>query len=386
MRPFEPTESELRARPGIKWHQYPDDVLPAWIAEMDFDIPAPIHSALRHVTDEGAYGYEDANLYPALGAEFREYMQRRYAWQPDVELVLPMADLVQALYVAVGAFSERGERVILHTPIYPPFINAVQEMGRHVLEHPLIDDGRRFTLDGDGLSGLIASDTPLIMLCNPHNPSGRVFERSELEAIAAVAVERQLVVVADEVHADLAYDGRRHIPFASLDPRVAERTVTLSSATKAYNIPGLRCGLMHFGSRALRERFRVQVPDRMLGRVNRFGIEASIVAWQQCEDWLAAVMQRLHPNRDRLVHFVAEHLPGVRCYAPEATYLAWLDCRALDLPTSPRQFFLEKARVALSDGADFGRPGGGHARMNFATSESILQELLRRMAGAVADR
>lgn len=380
MTAFELTEAELRARPGIKWHQFPADVLPAWIAEMDFDAAEPIYAALRRLSERGAYGYEDPSLYATLAEAFTTYMQQRYAWQPDPERVLPVADLVQALFTSVNAFTEPGDRVILQTPIYPPFINATRELGRRILEHPLIDDASRYVVDTAGLEQLIARDTPLLFLCNPHNPTGRVFERHELEAIAAVAVEHQLVIVADEVHADLTYDGKQHIPFASLGAEVAARTVTITSASKAYNIPGLRCGVMHFGSADLRERFRARVPDRMVGRINQFGVLATTVAWRECADWLDECMRVLHPRRDQFASLVASELPGVRCYSPEASYLAWLDCRALNLPLPPHQFFLERARVGLTDGTDFGAPGPGHVRLNFATSPTILEEVVHRLA------
>jgi cystathionine beta-lyase len=258
-------------------------------------------------------------------------------------------------------------------------------MGRHVVEHPLIDDGTRFLLDTSGLRQLVDDGTPLLMLCNPHNPTGRVFERHELEAIAGVAVERQLIILADEVHADLAYGGKEHIPFASLGPDVAERTITITSATKAYNIPGLRCGIMHFGSSALRERFRSRLPDRLLGKVNRFGIEATTAAWldRNCAPWFDRVMEDLQRNRERVARFLAAELPAVRHYSPDASYLAWLDCRGLALPVSPQQFFLEHARVALTDGTEFGTPGRGHVRLNFGTSQRILDEILRRLADSI---
>lgn len=380
MTAFELTEAELRARPGIKWHQFPADVLPAWIAEMDFDAAEPIYAALRRLSERGAYGYEDPSLYATLAEAFTTYMQQRYAWQPDPERVLPVADLVQALFTSVNAFTEPGDRVILQTPIYPPFINATRELGRRILEHPLIDDASRYVVDTAGLEQLIARDTPLLFLCNPHNPTGRVFERHELEAIAAVAVEHQLVIVADEVHADLTYDGKQHIPFASLGAEVAARTVTITSASKAYNIPGLRCGVMHFGSADLRERFRARVPDRMVGRINQFGVLATTVAWRECADWLDECMRVLHHRRDQFASLVVSELPGVRCYSPEASYLAWLDCRALNLPLPPHQFFLERARVGLTDGTDFGGPGPGHVRLNFATSPTILEEVVHRLA------
>jgi cystathionine beta-lyase len=230
---------------------------------------------------------------------------------------------------------------------------------------------------------VLDAESPLLLLCNPHNPTGRVFERHELEGIADIVVQRDLVVVADEVHAELAYPGHQHLPFASLGPEVAERTITITSATKAYNIPGLRCGLMHFGSARLRERFRSVIPDRMLGMVTPFGIEATIAAWREGAAWLECVMEVLRANRDRVARFVAAELPGMRHYAPEATFLAWFDCSQLALPMPPQQFFLERARVGLNDGAEFGPPGRGHVRLNFATSAAILDQLLERMATAV---
>jgi cystathionine beta-lyase len=385
MRSFELTPAELRARPGIKWHKYPDDVLPAWIAEMDFEVAEPIRTVLQRVIGDGIYGYEDPSLYPSLAEAFATHMYQRYAWNVSAEFTRPVPDLVQALFATVGAFTDPGDRVVLQTPIYPPFINAVREMGRQIVEHPLIDDGTRFVLDTSGLRQLADHGTPLLLLCNPHNPTGRVFERRELEAIAELAVARQLIILADEVHADLAYTGNQHVPFASLGPEVAERTITITSATKAYNTPGLRCGIMHFGSSALHERFIARMPDRLLGRVSRFGIDATLAAWRarDCDPWLEQVMTDLQLNRERVARFIAAELPAIRHYSPDASYLAWLDCRELDLPISPQQFFLEQARVALTDGTDFGTPGRGHVRLNFGTSPEILDQLLGRLAESV---
>jgi len=376
---------ELRARSGRKWHRYADDVLPAWIAEMDFGVAEPVERAMRRLTDEASYGYEGSTLYPALAEAFATHMQERFGWQPSTEHVVPVADLVQALFTLVSAFTQRGQGVMLHTPIYPPFLDAVRQTGRGVVEHRLSDDGRRFALDGASVRNVLNQDVPLLLLCNPHNPTGRVFERDELEAIAAAAIEHDAIVVADEVHADLTYTGHRHIPLASLGPEIAARTVTITSATKAYNFPGLRCGLMSFGSSDLRERFRAAIPDRMLGIVTRFGIEATITAWRDCGGWFDEVMAQLHANRERVARFFASELRTIGFHAPEATYLAWLDCSGLQLPGGPYEFFLEQARVALNDGADFGPPGRGHVRLNFATSAPILDEILERMARAVHD-
>jgi cystathionine beta-lyase len=377
--------AELRDRPGRKWHDYADDVLPAWIAEMDFGVADPIRQALERLADEASYGYELSSLYPSLARAFADYMQQRFDWQVGTDHVLPVADLVQALFTAVVAFTEPAQGVVLQTPIYPPFQNAVRETGRRIVENPLLTDAERYVVDTDRLSTVFDGNAPLMLLCNPHNPTGRVLERPELEAIAAVAVERRLVVVADEVHADLVYPGRRHIPFASLSAEVAARTVTITSATKAYNIPGLRCGVMHFGSAALREQFRKAVPDRMLGIVNQFGIEATIVAWRDCASWISQALGILEQNRSRLIDWVANDVRGVRWYPPEATYLAWLDCDTAVAPdVSPQQYFLDRARVALSDGGPFGRAGQRHVRLNFGTSSEILEQVLARLAGALA--
>jgi cysteine-S-conjugate beta-lyase len=378
------TTSQLRARSGRKWHAYEDDVLPAWIAEMDFPVAEPIRAALRRLTEEAAYGYEGGSAYVSLSAAFLEYMERRFGWRPSSDLVVPVADLVQALFTAVTAFTRPGQGVVLQTPIYPPFQSSVRETGRRIVENPLLDDGSQFVSDPEGLAAVFNADAPLLLLCNPHNPTGRAFSRAELEAIATVAVERDLVVVADEVHADLTYPGSAHVPIASLSPDIAARTVTITSATKAYNIPGLRCGVMHFGSTALRERFRAVVPDRMLGIVNRFGIDATIVAWRECGDWLASVLSILEANRARMTEFLSSELKEVGWYPPQATYLAWLDCRSL-IPegVSAQQYLLEHARIGLSDGADFGRGGEGRVRLNFGTSPEILDQLLTRLASGL---
>jgi cystathionine beta-lyase len=372
---------ELRARSGRKWHEYAEDVVPAWVAEMDFEVAEPIRMVLRRIAGEAAYGYEESWLYPTLAEAFAEYMRQRFGWQVGSEHVVPVADLVQALFTGVTAFTEPGQGVVLQTPIYPPFQMAVRETGRRIVESPLIDNGQRFRMDPDSLAVAFDARAPLLLLCNPHNPTGRAFERAELEAIAAVAVARLLVVIADEVHADLVYSGHQHIPFASLGAEVAGRTVTITSATKAYNIPGLRCGVMHFGSSALREQFRKAVPDRMLGIANRFGIEATLVAWRECGGWLNEVLGLLEKNRAHMEAFLARELPGVRWYPPEATYLAWLDYRGV-LPADvvPQRYLLDNARVALSDGTDFGPGGEGRARLNFGTSPLILETILSRLA------
>ncbi len=383
MDPFELTIDALRARRCSKWTKYPDAVLPAFVADMDFSVAEPVQAAIGRLVECQDYGYGARLGDAGLAAAFAWRMRDRFGWTVDPERVQPVTELIQAMFAATLAFSEPGDGVAVQTPIYPPFLMTVERTGRRLVDNPLVDDGARFVLDVAGLRRALDERTRILLFCNPHNPSGRVFERDELLALGELAVERELIIVSDEIHADLVYPGQRHIPLAMLSPEIAARTITLTSATKSFNIAGLRCAAIHFGSADLQERFRRAIPDYLLGQVGVFGLDATIAAWREGQPWLDRVLARLLANRDRVAQFVAEELPGVRHYPPEGTYLAWLDCRELDLPEGPYRFFLDQARVALGNGADFGPPGRGCARLNFATSPVVLEELLARMAGAL---
>lgn len=381
--PFELSLEALRARRGSKWLMYGPECLAAWVADMDFTVAEPVHRAIARFVEQKDYGYAPLATDTSLADAFAERMERSFGWAPDPAGVQPVAELIQALFSISLAFSEPGDGIVLQTPIYPPFLMTIAETGRRMVDNRLLDDGSRYVMDLEGLRRVVDERTKIVFFCNPHNPTGRVFERAELEALAQLAVERDLVVVSDEIHADLIYPGSRHIALATLGPEIAARTITITSATKGFNIPGLRCALLHFGSLELRQRFHQRIPERLLGRVNPIGIAATVAAWREGQPWLEAVMARLRANRERVTRFVAEELPAIQAYPPEGTYLAWFDCRALDLPSRPFSFFLEQARVGLNDGAEFG-PGYDHCvRLNFATSATILDQVLERMATAV---
>jgi cystathionine beta-lyase len=225
----------------------------------------------------------------------------------------------------------------------------------------------------------------MILLCNPHNPTGRVLERAELEGIAAIAAAHNLTIVSDEIHADLVYPGATHIPMETIEAAVG-RTVTLTSATKGFNIAGLRTSIAHFGSAGLKEKFDKAVPERLLGGPSRVGVAATIAAWCDGEGWLDTVMVYLDRNRRRVAEWAAQ--ANLAHYMPEATYLAWMNCRHIDVKEglTPQQHMLENAKVALSDGTEFGEPGHGHVRLNFATSAEILEQILGRLGGALTSR
>lgn len=377
--------ARLRRRRGEKWQLYPPDVLPAWVAEMDFPLAAPIRRVLEDALEADDLGYPINPRPGDLPTVFAARMAERFGWQIDPHRVEVLTDVVQGIYVALDRFAAPGEGVVVQTPVYPPFLHAVRETGRRLVENPLVEGEGRWELDLAGLRAAADPQTRVLLLCNPQNPTGRVFARRELEALAELALRHEWVVVSDEIHADLVYPGAAHVPFATLAPEVEARTITLTSATKAFNIPGLRCALAHFGSAELRRRF-LSLPRHVRGGIGSLGLAATAAAWQQSQPWLDAVLRHLEGNRDFVAGFVRDALSGVCHRPPEASYLAWLDCRGLGLGASPQRFFLERARVALSAGEAFGRPGEGFVRLNFATSRALLGEILERMAKALRER
>lgn len=379
----------LRSRQSAKWLRYGADVIPAWVADMDF-LPAPaIQEAVERLVRTQDYGYpqrdgDRAEL--AVSRAFAARMQARFGWQADVSLTLPITDLVQGTFASILAFSDPGDGVILQIPSYPPFRESILDTGRRLISHQVRYEGDRIDMNIEALEKLVDDRTRIILLCSPHNPSGHVYRRAELEAIAELAIRRDLTVIADEIHCDLVYPGQAHIPFASLGPDVAARTVTLNSATKSFNIPGLRCAVMHFGDKAMRDRFQARVPKRVLGSPGSFGIDATVAAWTASQPWLDDVLAHLLTARDHVADVIAKELPALRFYVPEATYLGWIDCTALSLPTTAFRFFLDRAKVGFSAGETFDPLCPGHVRFNFATSLDIIDQILDRMIDAVRHR
>lgn len=373
------TLERLRELTCIKWTHFEPDVLPAWVADMDL---APVPSAVeavRAVVERGDFGYNMAALRRIPGA-FTEWQRHRHGWAPGVDRIRVMCDVVQAIEAALWLHTEPGDGVVVFTPIYPPFLSAVRSNGRHVLECPL--DPGTGRLDTELLERVVDDSTRAVLLCNPHNPTGRVFSREELEAVLSVARDRDLLVISDEIWADLTYPGATHVPFASLSPEAEALTVTVTAASKAFNLAGLRCAVMHVGHEGV-ERGLCELPSHLLGAVGTPGAEATLAAWTIGEEWLDRTRALLMSQRDHLVRRLAEELPRARFSVPEATYLLWVDLRDYDLDAEPAEYLLEHARVALSPGPDFGERGAGFVRINFATSREILDAVVDRMVGAL---
>jgi len=374
---------DLRLRLSEKWNTYPDDVLPAWVAEMDFPLAPEVRDVLVRAAERGDVGYPIAARATGLPEAFSKRMQERFGWSPNPARTEILTDVVQGIFISLEAFAQRRRGVVVQTPIYPPFLEIVRMLGRRLVDNPLVAGTDRYEMDLDGLRETLDDGARLILFCNPHNPTGRVFRRDELEGVAALARERDWMILTDEIHQDLVYSPARHIAFATLGPEVAARTVTLTSATKAFNIPGLRCAVAHFGTADLQERFNQLHPAHIRGGIGLLGIYASIAAWRWGQPWLDEVVPYLQANRDYALQAFEERIPEIRFYPPESTYLAWLDCSALELEGSPAAHFRKHGSVALSGGRRFGATWEQHVRLNFATSRPILTDVIDRMAKAL---
>jgi cystathionine beta-lyase len=371
----------LRRRRSMKWKKYPADVLPAWVAEMDFDLAAPIKDAVREAIGMGDCGYP----YPGgLGGAYAEFAGQRYGWEPDPRRVFAVPDVMTGIAEVLQAVTPHGSGIVINPPVYPPFFYRLRMTGRRVVEAPLRRDAEgRYHLDPAAVSAALAGEgVAAYLLCSPHNPTGRVWSRDDLAAVAEVCTRRGAILLVDEIHAPLALPGARHIPFLSLglDADLASRTFTFTSASKGWNIPGLKCALAVAGhegpARVLAGRWEALLASHL-------GVLATAAAFRDCADWLDAVIAQLDENRGLLAKLLATHLPDVGYVPPEASFLAWLDCRGLGL-ADPAAAFLGRGRVALSPGGDFGTQGNGFARLNMGTSPTLLEEIVRRMSAVVA--
>ena len=366
----------LRARRSAKWATYPDDVLPAWVAEMDFALAQPVREVLQAAVAADDCGYP----HPVgLGAAFAGFARPRYGWEvaPDAVMLLP--DVMVGVTEVLRAVTEPGDGVVVNPPVYAPFFSAIREIGREVVEAPLVAGADRFELDLDALEAAFAGGARAYLLCNPHNPTGRVFSRAELRQIGELSERYGVAVVADEIHAPLTLAGAAHTPFASLGEDVGARAVTITSASKAWNLAGLKCAVLVPGSAAMTATLR-RLPESLRYHAGHLGVLGTIAAFEAGVGWLDELVDYLDGNRRLLRELLAVHLPDVGYLMPEAGYLAWLDCRALPLGDNPAAAFLERGRVALSPGPNFGGQGRGFARLNFGTSAALVAEAVERMA------
>lgn len=371
--------ADLRRRRSEKWATYPEDVLPAFVAEMDCALAEPITRTLLEAVERGDTGY----AHPAgLAEAFAGFAQDWFGWTVDPRRVVAVPDVMIGVAEVLRLTTPPDSGVIINTPAYPPFFPTIPEYGRRVVDVPLLRTASGWDLDFAGLEEAFRSGARAYLLCNPHNPTGRVFGREDLERVAALAGRYGAVVVADENHAPLALAGSLHTPYVSLGEPAASNAATVISAAKAWNLAGLKCAVVVAGSAALRARLDA-LPAETISRTGHLGVLAAIAAYREGGPWLRAVLAHLDANRALLADLLAARLPGVGYQPPQASYLAWLDCTRLRLGDDPARRFLERGRVALARGLDFGPNGAGFARLNMGTSRELLAEAVARMAASL---
>lgn len=373
----------LRAKRSAKWSRH-GTPFAAWVADMDFP-PAPVVlDVIRAAADRADFGYPEwkGTGFGSPAVEvWADRCDRRYDWLVPASEVREFCDVVQAVQVMLHLHTNPGDGVVLHTPSYPPLLDAIDTFGLRLVDVPAHIGADTVAFDYDALEERLQREgATVLLLCHPQNPTGHRFDRAELERLAAIAERFDLLVISDEIHADLTYAPAAHVPFASLGPEVAARTVTVHSPSKAFNIAGLRHAVAHIGPVRLRERLAA-LPNHLLGALNVVAAEVTVAAWTDGDDWLDAVVEHLDRNRRLAAELLAEQLPSVRYRIPEATYLAWLDCRACGFDDDPFEVFRGRG-VQLGAGTDYGPGGAGFVRLNMATSGPILAATIAAMATA----
>lgn len=374
---------ERRDTDSVKWSIYPHEIIPLWVADMDFRSADSIVRALNSRIDHGIFGYNHPpkELIHALQSR----MQRLYHWEVGEQEVAFLPGIVTGINVAIHAYAEPGEGVLVQPPVYFHFLRDPVKHGRILQDPPLVRNGDRYEIDFDRFESAITANTRLFILCNPHNPVGRVYNKKELETIADICLRHGLIICSDEIHCDLIYPPHQHIPIATLGPEIEDRSVTLMAPSKTYNIAGLECGYAVIKNPELRKRWK----DFSYGIVplgNIMGHVAALAALAEGQEWLEQVLEYLRGNRDLVREYVRVKIPLIRICNVEATYLAWLDCGDVVAEEKPSEFFLKNAQVALSDGDEFGKGGAGFVRLNFACPRQTLMMALDRMNNALENR
>lgn len=366
-----------------KWTQYPKDVLPMWVADMDFVSPKPILDALHKMLDQGVMGYELPSM--ALYETIAKRMDDLYAWKVQPEWITTVPGTVSGINVAARAFCTEKKGVAIQTPVYGEFHEV-----KHMADTPQIDIPFVKKVKGNILSYEIdwalfekqIKKAKMFLLCNPHNPLGIIFTRRELTRMAEICLKHKVVLVSDEIHSELLLDNNKFIPMAKLSKEIEHNTVTLISPSKAFNVAGFYCAFAIIPNKELREAYQKQIQKMQL-YVASVGLHATRVAFSgACDIWLRDLRRYLTANRDFLVEYVSRNMPNVKTTIPQVTYLGWLDFTETGIE-NPFEFFVEKAKVALSNGKNFGKEGEGHLRINFGTSRKLLKEALEKMSEAM---
>jgi cystathionine beta-lyase len=378
---------------AIKWDAYPPEVLPMWVADMDFAAPEPVLVALRTKVEHGVFGYEWApkELLETVAAR----MQKLHGWQITADMVVAIPGIVSGFNLAARIVAKPGDGVLVQPPVYPPFLQIHENTGLHLqlaqLRQVNDPESLHYEIDFDGFKAALNSGgthTAMFLLCQPHNPTGTIYTSQEMTRLAELCLENDTIICSDEIHSELLLGGAEFTPMAALSPEVADRTITLVAPSKTFNVAGLFCGFAIIPNPELCKKFKHEV-ERLTMHVSSLGLAAAQAAFSgDCDDWLADLLCYLTSNRNFLAGYVSRNMPDIRCTDPDATYLAWLDCNTLvssgRISTSPYKFFLSQAKVALNDGATFGPGGEGFVRFNFGCPRTTMLTALAHMKTALA--
>jgi cystathionine beta-lyase len=363
----------LRRRRSDKWRKFPPDVLPSHIAEMDFNLAEPIEQALVEAVRAGDTGYVHAKS-SGLPEAFASFAQSRWGWTVSPEDLVAVPDVMVGVAELLRVLTPDGSGVVINPPVYPPFFSVIAETGRLVVEVPL-EDG---SLPLEGIRDALQAGARAVLLCSPHNPTGRVVPAEEVRALGEIVAEHDALLLSDEIHAPLTVPGVTHVPAASL----VDDAIVLTSATKAWNLAGLKCGFTVARSPRMRDAL-ARLPVDLHDRVGHLGAIASTAAFQHGGEWLDELRAYLAEARRILPDLLAEHAPGVRVAPAQATYLAWLDFRETGLGDDPAAEILERGRLSLLPGTHFGAVGKGFARLNIGTSHALVEEAVKRIGSAL---
>lgn len=357
------------------------DILPLWVADMDFPSPPAVQETLKKRVELGAYGYaiRTDDYFNAL----TDWFDRKHSWCIKKEWVSDSPSVVTTLSLAVEQFSSPGDKVVIQTPVYYPFYDVVRDNDRILALNPLLIRNGRYEMDLEHLESLFLGGARLLLLCSPHNPGGRVWSKDELLALGKLCLQYDVTVVSDEIHCDLVFPGNKHVPFASLSPELADRTITCLAATKTFNLPGLHTSFIIISNREMKARLDKRIKTLSIHMAQHFAQDAVVAAYNESEDWLEAMLAYVKDNLDYAIGYLTEHLPEVKPMRPDGTYLLWLDCRALGLDKQGiKDLMYNKAKVAFNEGSTFGVEGEGWLRINLACPRFILEQALRQFCSA----
>ena len=373
------TEESLVAKGGRKWSTYPGS-LGAFIAEMDFGVAPVVREALTEIDDRDLYGYAPAQIVADLREATADFCAERYGWRFPAAHVEPASDVIAAFIAVLDLLTPAGTPIVLPTPAYMPFFDVARVTGRELIEVPMLRTETGWSVDLEAIDAALCPGA-ILVLCNPHNPIGKVYTESELTALAEVVEANGARVFSDEIHAPLVYEPARHVPYASLSETTAAHTVTATAASKAFNIPGLKCAQLILTSPEDRAEWKRRGLFVSQAASNP-GILATTAAYTRGGEWLAEITAYLAGNRDLLTELLTAELPNIPFLPPEGTYLAWLDLRGYGFDDHLTKHFTETAKVALTEGRLCGEVGAGHVRLNFALPRPLLREAVERIVAA----